>query len=301
MLVALCTLGAAGQDALTSCVSPGFGAGGAIFVATITGTQLDPAKGQPRVTLAINEYFRGPKVTRDRVDVPIDWTLGPKVLPVMRTPVWHNVTPEIGKQVLLMTWKGERELRARCVLDWSGTDASSQARIAGVIKHMVALTELPVAQKIQAMEAALSDPEVAVRNFAEKYLTSAKVRDPEVRSLLFEHYASIVLDVNNPRRIEALSAIKRAYDGFSPDSEVNYRILSFIADRMADSDLQVRSIAVQFLHSKLLSQTKYKPDISRIRMTDPKAIEQQLEEDSKQGFEFSKQAQSLLGLLKGSH
>ncbi len=269
-----------------------------MLIATITNTQLDSTKGEPEVTLAVTKNLRGSELPGTNIEVPIDWTLGPKVLPAMRMPVWHNVLPVVGKQVLLMGWKGGEQLRARCVLDWSGTDAASKARITGVIQRMMDLDDLPAGEKTKAMETALSDREIAIRSLAENYLTSPRVRDPQVRSYILQHCAPIAMDPQNSQRREALSTIKLAYDGFSPDSDVNYQILSFVADRMADSDPEVRSTAVQFLYSKFFSQTKNKPDVSRIRITDRKGLSQQLEQDANGRQDFSPQAKHVLELFK---
>ena len=61
--------------------------------------------------------------------------------------------------------------------------------------------------------------------------------------------------------------VKSAFDSFSRDSDVNGQILSFIADRMADSDQEVRSSAVQFLGPKLVGFAK-KGKVSQIHFSD---------------------------------
>jgi len=97
--------------------------------------------------------------------------------------------------------------------------------------------------------------------------------------------------------MEALDYIERAYDRFSTDSEVNYQILSFVGDRMADPDTQVRNRAVQFLDSKLSWSGKLRPDPTRIKLTDREAVKRQLQHDIAANEEHSVQASRLLKLL----
>jgi hypothetical protein len=163
---------------------------------------------------------------------------------------------------------------------------------------MVALDELPPERKISAMEQAVSDPSELVRDMAMHYLTSPNVRDPQVRLHLLQHFAPIAADTGRPRdqRTEALDFIKWAYDSFSKQSDVNDQVLSFVADRMADPDLEVRSSAVQFLGPKLVGLAK-KGELGRIHFKDRKSVVQYLEKDAAAGGDDSSHAKKILEVL----
>jgi hypothetical protein len=185
-----------------------------------------------------------------------------------------------------------------CVLDMDSPDAEAVP----LLQRMVALSGAFHENKLDAMRAALSDREVEIRNLAVEYLTSAGMRDPEVRLFVFDHFAPIALDTNSPLRMEALESIKSAYDSFSKESAVNYQILSFIADRMGDPDPMIRSIAVQCLHSKLFGGGKNRPEFARIVIADRASIIRQLRKDIGSDQEFADQAKRVLGLLiSGRH
>jgi hypothetical protein len=275
------------------CIMSGFDAEGPIIVGTITRAQLNLAKGSPSITLSISQYIRGPKFEGDSVEVMVDRTESPNQ-PVMSPQIWQKVRPEVGKRVLLMFWKdGTRSFSPVCVLDMDSPDGAA----AKILERMVGLSQLPVDKKLIAMQAAISDPELAIRSMAVNYLTSPALRDPDIRLFVFEHFAPIALDTTSPSRTEALESIKSAYDGFSEDSPVNYRILSFIADRMVDPDSMIRSVAVQCLDSMFFGGGKNRPELARIIITDRASIIRQLREDIASDEEFADQARRVLGLL----
>ena len=158
-------------------------------------------------------------------------------------------------------------------------DLNSQSGILPAIERMVRLDSAEGSAKIAAMEDALSDSSLAVRELAEGYLNSVEVRDPAVRQFVFQHFAPILLDTQSPQRGEALAAIDSAYDPFAGGSELNYRILSFIADRMGDQDPRIRSIAIQCIYSHLFGETNRK-DPAKIKLTNRADVLQQLRRDA---------------------
>jgi hypothetical protein len=152
---------------------------------------------------------------------------------------------------------------------------------------MVRLDATEGSTKIEAMKEALSDKSLAVRELAESYLNSVEVRDPAVRQFVFQHYAPIALDKQSPQRGEALGAIEFAYDPFADGSELNYRILSFIADRMGDPDPQVRSTAIQCIYSHLFGGGTDQPDPAKIRLANLVEVLRQLRRDASGGIIYT--------------
>jgi hypothetical protein len=279
---------------LPSCITSGFDAGGPIIIGEIISAQLDLNKGSPSVTVAIKQYIRGPRIDRDIVDVMVDWKPGANAPYGKRPPIWYSVRPEVKKRVLIMFWKdGTRLFSPVCVLDMDSPDRAAVP----VLERMVALSESPADQKVHAMQTALSDPEVAVRHLAVNYLTSPPIRDPQIRLMVFQHFEPIALDTSSPLRLEAIEVIISAYDGFSTDSAVNDEILSFVANRMTDSDPMMRSVAVQYFHSRFFGGGSNKPDLSRVQIADRAAIIRQLRQDVASDQEFADQAKRVLGLL----
>jgi hypothetical protein len=234
------------QLSAQGCINLGFGPHGRIIIGTISRAELG-VPGKEKVTVTIGEYLRATKFPNDSVDLPVDWTAGPGVPFAFRRPAWYDVLPEVGKHVLIMLYqyRDDAILRPRCVLDLD----SSGLTLVPVIRRMVALDELPTEKKVHAMEQALSDPSESVRGLAIHYLTGPTVRAPEVRLHILQKFAPVAADTSRARdqRLEALGFIKFAYDSFSKNGEVNDQILSFVGDRMADPDPEVRSSAVQYL------------------------------------------------------
>lgn len=250
----------AGQvsDSSSACITRGHGAAGPIVAGTIS--NFATSSTGPTISLTVNGSLRGNFSAGDTIQVPVDWVPGTPI--VMRPPAWYGIRSDVGKHVLVMFFGEKGDLRPVCVVDLDSHPTSTD-----VVKHMIALDKTPNSQKIGAMETALSDRSVAVRNEAVQYLTSPSMTDVQVRSKVFEHFAPIASDSKNPNRVEALEFIKRAYDGWSAESDLNYRILSFVGDQMADADPQVRSVAVQFIHFKVSRRGQEAPK------SDPSAIE----------------------------
>ncbi len=300
-LVFLAVLGAvpaslAGQESWPRCVLQGVEDEGPIVVGTIAQAHFDvsirnPGE-EPSITLSIEQYLRGPKFSSQTITLPVDWTLGPQKPYVLRRPVWYSVLPKAGTRVLVMLQPNANIPMATCVLDMN-----KDANDVPTIQRMVQLESTAPEAKVEAMLQAVSDPKIIVRALAADYLTSPRVRDPQIRQKVFQHFAPIAQDPNNVHRIEALEFIKRAYDGFSTDSDVNYKILSFIADRMGDSDPEMRSIAVQCIHSKLFGGGRNRPNPSRIKLSDRGKVVQQLKNDVAQGRPYATQAQKVLEML----
>jgi hypothetical protein len=278
------------QIPVSACVTAGFSAGGPIVVGTIANTRIQDSS--TAITLFVTDSLRGSLTPGQSVNVPVDWTGSPNGW-VGRPPVWAGVRPEVGKHVLIMFLDSAGALLPKCVLDMDSADAKAIP----VIKRMVDLENTPAAQKLTAMEKALVDPDIAVRNLAVNYLTSPKMRDPNARLQVLQHFAPIASNPNSPRRTEALGFIKRAYDGWSSASDVNYQILSFFADQLTDPDEEVRSIAVQYLHSKFFGGGKTVPDISRVRVSDPAGAARQLQKDVADQQPYAEQAARVRTLL----
>lgn len=254
--------------------------------------------GAEKATIAISEYLEGEKLPGNSADVPVDWTLGPHVPFALRRPVWYDVVPEIGKKILVMLYQypGDSTLRPRCVLDMG----SSDSEFLPLVKRMVALNDLSGAQKTKAMKQVLSDPSEAVRGLAAHYLTSPDMRDPQSRLYVLEQFAPIASDTKRPhdQRMEALSFIKWAYDSFSKDSSSNYQVLSFIANRMADPDPEMRSSAVQYMGPKLVGLAK-RGELAKIHFVDRGSVTQFLQRDVARGGDDSSHAKKILELMNG--
>jgi len=295
LLVTCVTADVVAQTSTPSCVVPGVEAGGSIIAGTIT-DRLPASQDAPMgsVTITVDRYLRGAHFPSESVTLPVDWTKGPSVGWILRPPIWHDATLQPGERLLLMLFKQNNQ-RALCV-----TDLGVQPDVLPMVERMVALDSAEGGAKITGMEAALSDNSPAVRAFAIDYLDSSGVRDPAVRQFVFQHFKAIALNPQNPRRMEALEAIKWSYDSFANGSELNYRILSFVADRMADPDPQVRSVAIQFIHSMLFGGGTNRPNPAKIQLTNRAKVLQQLKRDASGGLhepDAEKQAAKVLQAL----
>jgi hypothetical protein len=66
---------------------------------------------------------------------------------------------------------------------------------------------------------------------------------------------------------------------------------------MGDSDPEIRSIAIQCIHSKLFGGGTNRPDPARIQLSDRGKVIQQLKNDVTEQRPHASQAQKILGTL----
>jgi len=152
------------QSSSSGCINTGYAADGAIVAGTITRSEIDPAGHKSKVTVTVTDSLHGALGVGDSIRVPVDWTPGTDW--ELRPAIWLGVRSDVGKHLLLMFWSTSEVLNPACVID-----ADSDAAALHVVKRMLELDKTPQAQILGAMETALSDPEVAVRNHAIFYLT----------------------------------------------------------------------------------------------------------------------------------
>jgi hypothetical protein len=292
LLVLVASSGLLAQKSDQLCISNAFDAHGAIVAGTISKLEKNSSHDVSHVTLAISDSLRDSAAMGSDADVPVDWAPG---VPIMGggPGAWYGIRPEVGKHLLVMFSGNTAKSLPLCVVDMESAGRDGLA----TVMRMLALDETPADRKIKAMTAALSDTDMAVRYLAIKYLTSPSVRDPQVRRQILKHFAPIASGTHNQRRSEALAFIELAYDPFTLESDVNYRILSFVADRMGDDDPGMRSTAVQFLDSKLSWRGKLRPDPARVQLTHPEVVNRHLQHDIAAHMDHSDQARRLLKLL----
>lgn len=260
------------QSSSSWCIDRGYAAEGAIVVGSITKSEIDPAGHKSKATVTVTDSLRGDLGRGDSITVPVDWT--PGTAWEWRPPIWLGVRSDVGKHLLLMFWITSEVLNPACVID-----ADSDPAALNVVKRMLELDKTPQAQMMSAMETALSDSEIAVRNHAIDYLTGPNMRDPQARLKVLRRFAPIASHPQNPRHLEALGFIERAYDPWSPDSSVNWRILSFMANRLADSDPRARHFAVQSLDSIFFNGGRQTLSPARLRFTNREGAKRKLKHD----------------------
>ena len=284
-------------DKIPSCVITGVENGGPIITGSIK-DKLPASQDAPlgSVTIAVDRYLRGGHFPSGTVTLPVDLDLTKgRIHTLIQTKaVWHEETLQRGKRLLLMLFEENNQRIAVCVVD-----LDSQSEILPTIEQMVLSDSSESSTKIANMENALSDSSPAIRSLAIDYLDSEEVRDPGAKRFVFEHFAPILLDTQGSRRGEALGAVESAYDPSADGSELNYRILSFIADRIGDPDPRIRSSALQFIHSKLSGGTN-RPDPAKIRLTHRAEVLEQLRRDASSG-PLTQQAATVLQALGAPH
>ncbi len=279
-----------------NCVDQGMENHARIITGTITDRRLVP--GSPlltnsstaSVTIRVDQYLRGPHLPSASVTLPVDWTDGPTKPWNLRPPIWY-VNTDPGQNLMLMLTStadlgvpggDANDLRAICVLN-----LDSASEMLPTVERMVRLDSAEGSAKITAMEHALSDSSKAVRILAVNYLTSPRVRDPETRRFVFQHFAPIALDAQSPQRREALQAVRSAYDAFTKNSQLNDEILSLVAGRMADSDPAVRSDAIQWVYWKVGGRNPNPARIAKIRLSNRAEVLQQLRRDASGGIIYT--------------
>lgn len=292
------------QSQLPTCVTLGFSTGTQIVVGRISQLSVT-TPGDEQATVLIEQYLRknGPRFSGDVVTIPVDWVVSnrPSGELAGRRPMWYNISPDIGKQVLLVLYQEKRYVAVaptlRCVVDLSANPTAL-----GSTQQIVNLDELPDEQKIQGMQQVLTDRSASepLQAVAIQYLTSPNMRDPQVRLSILQQFAPVASDPTQPRdrRMEALDFIKWAYDSFSQTSAVNDQILSFVADQITDRDPEVRSSAVQFVSPKFVGLEK-KGQLNRVHFSDRSGVVHALQREATTGKDDSLHAKKMLQALGG--
>ena len=273
-------------DEIPSCVTEGVEENERIVAGTITeirpgspNAPLGSYQSVARATVSADRYVRGAHFPNEAVSLPVDWTYGQSRPWILRKPIWADVDVKQGERLLLavmstaeMGTPGDpNEFVATCVLEYD-----DYAPIVPTIERMVLLDSAEGTAKIAQMKKALSDRTPAVRSLAINYLTSVQLRDPSVRQYVFRHFAPIALDSRNPERDQAFYAIREARDPIAGNTDLNYRILSFVTDRIGDSDPRISSSALQYIYSTLFGGGTYRPDPAKFRLNNREAVLQQL-------------------------
>ena len=273
-------------DEIPGCVLQGVEEHERIIAGTITeirpgspSAPLGSYQSVTRATISADRYIRGPHLPNGAVSLPVDWTYGQTRPWILQKPIWADVDVKQGERLLLGFMstaemgapRDPNEFVATCVLEYD-----DYAPIVPTIERMVLLDSAEDTAKIAQMKKALSDPTPAVRDLAISYLTSVRVRDPSVRQYVFRHFAPIALDSQSPEHTQAYYAITEAYDPFAGDTDLNYQILSFVADRIGDSDPRISSSALQYIYSKLFGGGSVQPDPAKFRLSNREAVLQQL-------------------------
>src|ERR1700758_4493876 len=160
VLVVLCvTASAEAQTSIPTCVVQGVQAGGPIFTGSIV-NRLPASQDAPMgsVTINVDRYLRGAHFSSNSLTLPVDWTKGPSKPWILRPPIWHEATLEMGERLLLVLFEENNERAAVCVLDLDAHSALLPA-----VEQMVALNSTEGNSKVARMEQALSDPSPAIR------------------------------------------------------------------------------------------------------------------------------------------
>lgn len=261
-----------------------------IITGTITKVRLgdsDAPLGSSRslasATISIERYIRGPQLPTESISLPVDWTDGSSRPWNLRKPLWYDVKVKPGERLLLAMLSAEEmgsprdvyEFIPICVVEYDAYSVSIPT-----IERMVRLESAAGSAKVEQMKEALSDSTPAVRAIAINYLTNPSSRDPAVRGYVFHHFAPIALNPRNNDRRQAFYAITEAYDAFAGGTDLNYKILSFIAERMADPDPTMRDSAMQCMYGHLFGGGTDKPDPRKIWLVNRTRVLQQLRNDS---------------------
>lgn len=276
-----------------------FTQGGPILIGDIVkveflGNKGDESSTRGELTVTISDRIRGRELPQE---LALPFVLGEQRSLKRPAFVWNRVHPKEGKQVCLILQELHGQLFASCVLDLD----SGEGVFVPILRRMVGLEGQATQGRKQELFDALSDTSPLIRTLSVELLVGKIAPSvPVVRTELFEVLEAIARDDKLPadRRIEAIGMIgHKVYDGFSPDGELNVKILSFLMNTLADRERGARGEAVQILHGYLFAGGATKPSVDKLEIQDPQKIIQHLRQDIQDGQYYAAQAERVLRLV----